>query len=131
EHQLIRYDERGTGLSDRDVEHMSCEYWASDLETVVEATGLDRFALLGISQGGPAAISYAARHPERVSHLILYATFARLPRQSAAEEQGLLALMREGWGRQSSEYRQIVTSLFSPDASADQMRWFHELELTS
>lgn len=131
DHQLIRYDERGTGLSDRDIEHMSFEDWSSDLETVVDATGLERFALLGISQGGPVAISYAAQHPERVSQLILYGSFARLPRRSAPEEQALLALMREGWGRQSAVYRQIFTSSFIPDATGEQMRWFNELELRS
>ncbi len=70
-HQLVRYDERGTGLSDRQAEDMSFERWVSDLGAVVDAAGLDRFALLGISQGGPVAIAYAIQNPERVSHLIL------------------------------------------------------------
>src|SRR5438105_4942123 len=131
EHQLIRYDERGTGLSDREVEHMSVEDWLHDLETVVDAIGLERFALLGISQGGPVAISYAVQHPERVSHLILYATFARFPGRHEEEHQALLSLMRAGWGRDTSQYRQVFTSLFIPDASAEQMRWFNELERRS
>jgi pimeloyl-ACP methyl ester carboxylesterase len=131
DHQLIRYDERGTGLSDREVEHMSFEDWVSDLEIVVDATGLDRFALLGISQGGPVAVAYAVRHPERVSHLILYGSFARFPRRSLAEEQALLVLMHAGWGRETAEYRQVFTSMFIPEATAEQMRWFNELERRS
>ncbi len=131
DYQLIRYDERGTGLSDREAERMSLEDWASDLETVVDAAGLDRFALLGISQGGPVAISYAAQHPERVSQLVLYGTSARMPRRPATEEQALLALMRAGWGRENAQYRQVFTSLFIPDATAEQMRWYNELERRS
>ena len=73
-HRLVRYDERGCGLSDWDVDEFSVEAWVRDLETVVDALSLERFALLGLSQGGPVAISYAVRHPERVSHLILYGT---------------------------------------------------------
>ena len=79
EHALVRYDERGTGLSDRDVVSMSFADWVTDLETVVDAARLERFDVLGISQGGPAALAYAARHPERVRNLILYGTFATFP----------------------------------------------------
>src|SRR5687768_5131223 len=90
-HTLVRYDERGCGLSDREPEGLSFETWLLDLETVVDAAGLDRFALLGISQGGPIAIAYAVRHPERVTHLILYGSYARGrlmrdPSPSAREE---------------------------------------------
>ena len=74
--QLIRYDERGNGLSDRDVAEMTFESWVLDLEAVVDAAGVKRFALLGISQGGAVAIEYSIRHPERVSHLILYGAYA-------------------------------------------------------
>ena len=75
--QLVRYDERGTGLSDRDVAEMSFEAFVNDLETAVDECGLERFALLGISQGAPVSIAYAVRHPERVSRLILCGGFAR------------------------------------------------------
>ena len=74
---LVRYDERGCGLSDWHVPELTFESWVRDLETVVDAQGLERFDLLGISQGGPVASAYAARHPERVSHLILYGTYGR------------------------------------------------------
>jgi pimeloyl-ACP methyl ester carboxylesterase len=66
-HHFVRYDERGCGLSDWDVPELSFEAWVRDLETVVKAVGLERFPLLGISQGVPIAIAYAVRHPERVS----------------------------------------------------------------
>src|SRR3972149_10670560 len=87
DHLLVRYDERGCGLSDWTVEDFSFNAWVRGLESVVGALGLDRFALLGISQGGPVAITYAVRHPERVSHLILYGSFARFPRRSTDEEE--------------------------------------------
>src|SRR5690606_8913794 len=74
-HTLVRYDERGCGLSDREIEDLSFEAWVRDLETVVDALGLERFPLLGISQGGPVSVAYAVRHPERVSHLILYGSY--------------------------------------------------------
>jgi pimeloyl-ACP methyl ester carboxylesterase len=77
DHTLLRYDERGCGLSDWDAGEFSLDAWVHDLETVVDAQGLERFPLLGISQGGPIAITYAVRHPDRVSHLILYGTYAR------------------------------------------------------
>ena len=66
EHTLIRYDERGNGLSDREVADLSFDAWVSDLETIVDSLGLDRFPLFGISQGCAVAIAYAVRHPERV-----------------------------------------------------------------
>ena len=76
-HMVLRYDERGCGLSDRDVEDVSLETRVGDLEAVIDAAGIERFALLGISQGGPLAVAFAARHPERVSHLVLFGSFAR------------------------------------------------------
>jgi pimeloyl-ACP methyl ester carboxylesterase len=76
-HTLVRYDERGCGLSDRQVGHLSVDTWVADLETVVDAVGIDRFALLGISQAAAISLAYATRHPERVSHLVLYGGYAR------------------------------------------------------
>ncbi len=133
---LVRYDERGTGLSDRQAEDMSFERWVGDLGAVVDAAGLDRFALLGISQGGPVAIAYAIQNPERVSHLILYGTYARFPRlpetpEEVEEAQALLILMRRGWGQDNPAYRHIFTSRFIPDGTAEQMRWFADVERKS
>ena len=137
DHLLVRYDERGCGLSDWTVEDFSFDAWVRDLETVVDALGLDRFPLLGISQGGPVAITYAIRHPERVSHLILYGTYARglakrgLTADEIEEHRAVLTLMKQGWGRDNPAYRQIFTTGFIPEASTEQMRWFNDLQRVS
>jgi pimeloyl-ACP methyl ester carboxylesterase/DNA-binding CsgD family transcriptional regulator len=134
---VIRYDERGSGLSDWNAGDLSFESWVRDLESVVDVVGLTRFPLLGISQGGPIAIAYAVRHPERVSHLILYGAYARgrfkrdpTPLQSE-EARTLLNLIRIGWGRENPAFRQVFTSLFIPDGTFEQFRWFNELHQVS
>ena len=109
EYQLIRYDERGNGLSDWDVEDISFEAFVRDLESIIDAAGLKRFALLGISQGCAVSIAYAIRHPERVSHLVLYGGYARGRRMrgSIAETetaQATLTLMRLGWGHENPAF---------------------------
>jgi pimeloyl-ACP methyl ester carboxylesterase len=135
--RLIRYDERGCGLSDWDVEDFSLEAWVADLETVVDALDLDTFPLLGISQGGPVAIAYAVRHPERVSHLILYGAysrgrFRRDPSPEARQEATiLLQLMRLGWGQDNPAFRQTFTTLLMPDATLPQLHWWNELQQRS
>jgi DNA-binding winged helix-turn-helix (wHTH) protein/pimeloyl-ACP methyl ester carboxylesterase len=134
--RLIRYDERGTGLSSRDVPEFSFEAFVRDLETVVDELALDRFALLGFSQGAPVSIAYAARHPERVSRLILSGGFAlgwrkRGSASDVARNEASIALMREGWGRENPAARQMFTSLIVPDATLEQMRWFNDLERAS
>jgi pimeloyl-ACP methyl ester carboxylesterase/DNA-binding CsgD family transcriptional regulator len=131
---VVRYDERGCGLSDRAVEDLSLEARVGDLEAVVGAAGLDRFALLGMSQGGPVAIAYAARHPARVTHLVLYATYARgrLMRDSspAAREHAelMISLIHRGWGQDEAVFRRLFTTLFIPDATPEQMEWFDRLQ---
>jgi pimeloyl-ACP methyl ester carboxylesterase len=132
-HRLIRYDARGNGLSDWEVDDISFEAFARDLESVVEATGIDRFALLGISQGCAVSIAYAVRYPQRVSHLVLYGGFARGRRKRGSPQEieqadALLTLMRQGWGQENPAFRQIFTSLFMPDATAEQGRWFNQLQ---
>jgi pimeloyl-ACP methyl ester carboxylesterase/DNA-binding CsgD family transcriptional regulator len=133
-HTVLRYDERGCGLSDREVEDFSLETRVGDLEAVIEAAGFDRFALLGMSQGGPAAIGYAARHPERVTHLVLFATYARGrlrrdPSQSDRDQAELMIrLIRMGWGRDDPVFRRLFTTLFMPDAGAEEMAWFDDLQ---
>lgn len=129
----IRYDERGCGMSDWEAEDLSYPRWLEDFELVVEAARPRApFAVLGISQGGAAAISYAARHPENVSHLILYGAYARgwALRDDPEEEQRYQAIMdltRLGWGQDNPVYRQLFTSRFVPDASPEQVGWFNEL----
>lgn len=135
DHTLIRYDERGCGLSDWDVE-FSLEAWVRDLEAVVDTLGLERFPLLGISQGGAVAVTYAVRHPERVSHLILYGAYAEGWRRredpaEQAEREALQTLMRRGWGRDNPAYRQLFTSLFLPGGTPEQASWFNELQRIS
>jgi pimeloyl-ACP methyl ester carboxylesterase/DNA-binding CsgD family transcriptional regulator len=134
-HRVVRYDERGCGLSDRDIEDLSFEAWVRDLEAVVDAAGLERFPLLGISQGGPIALAYAVRHPERVSHLILYGSYVRgrMHRARAArdEAEALLRLVRVGWGKDTDAYHRLFAGLFWPEATPDEMRAFAELQRVS
>jgi class 3 adenylate cyclase/pimeloyl-ACP methyl ester carboxylesterase len=134
---LIRYDARGNGLSDREVEEVSHEAFVGDLETVVNAAGLERFALLGISQGCAASIEYAVRHPERVSHLILFGGYPigwrKRARSAAEKDQGeaMLTLMRLGWGQENPAFRQLFTSQFIPGGTKEQAEWFNELQRIS
>ena len=135
--RLIRYDERGCGLSDWDIAPFSFDDWVEDLETVVDAAGLDRFPLLGISQGGPVAIAYAVRHPERVTHLVLLGSFAQGRRKRARTSAELelaeahIEIVRLGWGRPDPLYRQIFVARFLPDATQEQWRSFDELQRRS
>ena len=134
DYTLVRYDARGNGLSDRTVDEISFDAFMSDLETVVDAAGIARFALLGISQGCAVSIAYAVRHPERVSHLILYGGYAlgwnKRARTTAQKEEdaALLTLMRLGWGKENPAFRQLFTSQFMPGGTKEQADWFNELE---
>jgi class 3 adenylate cyclase/pimeloyl-ACP methyl ester carboxylesterase len=134
---LLRYDARGNGLSDWDVKDVSLDAWVSDLETVVDAAGLDRFPLLGISQGCAISVAFAVRHPERVSHLVLYGGFARGAYRRARNElelqqaKALATLIRTGWGSQSPVYRQLFSSLFMPGGTPEQLQKFAERQRTT
>jgi class 3 adenylate cyclase/pimeloyl-ACP methyl ester carboxylesterase len=135
-HLLIRHDGRGMGLSDHRVSDYSPEAQVRDLEAVVDALGLERFALYGVSQGGATSITYAVRYPERVSHLILQGSFARMGWFIDTEEgqqrfQTALSLIRQGWGTDLPAYRQFFTSLFMPDADAEAIRQFNEMQRLS
>jgi len=133
-HTLIRYDQRGCGLSDRSLPLFDIAACVEDLEAVVEATGLKRFALFGMSQGGAIAVAYAARHPDRVSHLILVGAYGRgvMRRAVTAEQRDeaetLLKLIRLGWGRENPAFRQVFTSQSIPDGTREQHQWFNDLE---
>jgi pimeloyl-ACP methyl ester carboxylesterase/DNA-binding CsgD family transcriptional regulator len=134
---LVRYDERGCGLSDWAVTDLSFESWVRDLETVADACGHERFGVLGISQGAPIAIAYAVRHPERVSHLVLHGGYARgrLVRSNTAHEreevQTMSKLAELGWGRADPSFRQFFTTQFIPGGTPEQHQWFNELERLS
>jgi pimeloyl-ACP methyl ester carboxylesterase/DNA-binding CsgD family transcriptional regulator len=134
---LVRYDERGCGLSDWDAADLSFESWVRDLEVVVDAAGLTRFALIGISQGGAVAVAYAVRHPERVSHLVLYGAFARGKRARARtqeefdENEMTISLAVRGWGSENPAYRQMFATLFFPEGSPEQHRWFTDMQRLS
>jgi class 3 adenylate cyclase/pimeloyl-ACP methyl ester carboxylesterase len=137
DHTLIRYDARGNGLSDRDIEEVSHEVFVSDLEAVVDAAGLKRFALLGISQGCAVSIAYATRHPERVTRLVLLGGYpvgwAKRAQSAVEKEQGqaMLTLVRLGWGQENPAFRQLFTSQFIPGGTKEQADWFNELQRIS
>ena len=127
--RLIRYDQRGCGLSDWEVPDLSIESHVADLEAVVDAAGVERFALLGISQGGAIAAEYVLRHPERVTQLVLYGAYARgwKHREGVRQSQALHDLVRVGWGQENPAYRRLFANLFVPDASPEQVQWFADL----
>jgi len=134
DHRFVRYDGRGMGLSDRDVTDFSLDAKVRDLEAVVDALKLRRLALLGTSEGGPTAIAYAARYPERVTRLILYGSFAYRRLDSPEEQErggAMVTLARHGWGQDQPAVRQLFTGLFIPDANAEQIRWFTEMQRVS
>lgn len=136
-HTLVRYDERGCGLSDWNVAEISFDAWVRDLETVADAAGMDRFPLLGISRGGAVAIAYAVRHPERVSHLVLYGASARGrgARAETPEEREeaelMVTLAKLGWGRQDPAFRHVFTMQFLPEGTPEQHRRFNEIQRNS
>ncbi len=131
---VARYDERGFGLSDWAVTDLSLEARVADLEAVVDALGFERFAVLGMSGGSPVAISYAARHPERLTRFILYGGIA-IGCFGATDdpdaEEAFRALIRAGWARPDGTFRRVFTSIFIPDATERQMRWLDELQRVS
>ncbi len=132
---LVRYDQRGSGLSDWNVDDFSFERTVKDFEELVEAAGLDDFAILGGCQGAAVATAYAVRHPERVTRLIFTGAFANgwpAPGDSAIEQfNALLTLIRLGWGRDNPAFRQLWSTLFRPDADSVEMDWLNELQRVS
>ncbi|MGW0158928.1 alpha/beta fold hydrolase [Mycobacterium sp. NPDC003323] len=133
-HTFIRYDERGCGLSDWEAGDFTFDDWVTDLESVVEAVGLQRFPLLGVSQGGAVAVVYAARHPERVTHLVLCGAYARgrAVRAVGEDEKRAAALdldlARVGWGRDDPAFRQVFAAQFLPDGTRAEWEAFDHLQ---
>ena len=130
--QLIRYDGRGMGLSDRDVLEFTAETRLEDLEAVIEASGVERFALMGMSEGGSTAIKYAAKYPDRVSHLVLWGTFLATPGPDDVPQIAPIArLVPKHWGGDSAAFHQMFTATFLPDGNAAENELFNELQRTS
>ncbi len=132
EHELLRYDARGCGLSDRDTTDLSFDNWVRDFECVIDAAGVRRFDLLATCWGGPVAITYAAKHPERVNRLVLYGTYAlgRLRWSDRPKEvekaRVLLDLTRLGWGQENHAFLQVWASYFQPGGTLDHLRSWSE-----
>ena len=134
--RLIRYDERGNGLSDWNARDISFDAFVDDLASVVDAAGLDSFDLFGVSQGCSVAIAYAVRNPGRVRKLVLYGGYptgwkVRATREEVETREAMITLTRTGWGRNNPAFRQLFTSLFFPDATAVEIEWFNELQRMS
>jgi pimeloyl-ACP methyl ester carboxylesterase len=131
--RLIRYDERGCGMSDWEVGDLSAERWTADLEEIIDASDpREQFVLFGASQGTAAAVAYAVRHPQRVSQLILYGGYALgWARRGDPDEQlryrAISELIRTGWGKENPVFRQVFTARFVPEARTEQIEWFNEL----
>jgi pimeloyl-ACP methyl ester carboxylesterase len=131
-HTLIYYDERGSGLSDWNAEDVSFEAWVRDLEAVVDATRLRRFPLFAMSQAGAVAVAYAARHPDKITRLIVHGAYARgwlkrdLTEEQIEEEALMIGLMRVGWGRENPAFRQVFAMQLFPDATTEQLRSLEE-----
>lgn len=134
DHTLARFDIRGSGLSDHGVNEQGVEAWVRDLEAVADDLGWQRFPLLGICQGGAIAVSYAVRHPERVSRLVLYNTYAHgaytegVPEAKAREARALADMIEVGWGRSRGAFREVFARLFSPREAAEQIAWWEDLQ---
>ena len=136
DHSLIRYDARGNGLSDWDVDDISFDAFVRDLEAVVDAAGVERFDLLGISQGSAVSVAYAVRHPERINRLVLYGGYAQgwaRQRNEAVKQmnEAMVPLIRLGWGQENPAFRQVFTSQFIPGGTKEQADWFNELQRVS
>ena len=131
---LIRYDPRGSGLSDRDVDDFSLDRWVEDLDAVVECAGLTRFPLIGLCQGGAVAAAYAARYPDRISRLILYDSYPfgayahGVPDRLAQEARTLAEMIEMGWGKRTGAFREVFANLLMPEASKDTLQWIGEMQ---
>lgn len=132
---VIRYDERGHGLSDREVTDHSLHARVADLEAVADDAGFERFALLAMAQGGPVALEYAARHPGRLTRLVFYGSYAGAQASATPEELDMYAafeaLIKVGWARPTSEFRRVFSSMMIPGGTEEQMRWLDDLQRVS
>lgn len=134
---LIRYDPRGSGLSDRTVHDFSLDRWIDDLDAVVECAGLTRFPLIGLCQGGAVAAAYAARYPDRISRLVLYDSYLfgayadGVPDRLAQEARALARMIEVGWGKKTGAFREVFANLLMPEAGKDALQWIGEMQRRS
>lgn len=134
---LVRYDPRGSGLSDRNVDDFSLDRWIEDLDAVVECAGLTRFPLIGLCQGGAVAAAYAARHPDRISRLVLYDSYPfgayadGVPDRLAQEARALAEMIEVGWGKKTGAFREVFANLLMPEADKDALQWIGEMQRRS
>ena len=136
DHRVIRYDERGNGLSDWDVPRLSFDDFVEDLEVVVDEAGIERFDLFAISQGAAVAIAYSLKHPQRVRRMVLLGGYARgwtlrLSGEDLARREAMVVLSRTGWGSDNPAFRQMFSSLYIPGGTPEQFDWFNELQRIS
>jgi pimeloyl-ACP methyl ester carboxylesterase/DNA-binding CsgD family transcriptional regulator len=131
--RYVRYDERGCGMSQWDVDDVGPDRWIEDLTAVIDAAApTGPLILLGISQGLAAAVQYAIAHPDRVSHLICCGAYAqgvakRGDRETEKRYEAIIELTRQGWGRDNPVYRQVFTSRFIPGGTQEQIQWWNDL----
>ena len=131
--RLVRYDERGCGMSGWEPKTLTLDQWAADLGTVIDAAQPEgKVILLGISQGATASVHYALQHPDRVAALLLYGGYARGANRrnagAAADAfRAMVDLARVGWGKDNASFRQIFTSRFIPGGTPEQLQWFNDL----
>jgi DNA-binding winged helix-turn-helix (wHTH) protein/alpha-beta hydrolase superfamily lysophospholipase len=135
-HTVVRYDGRGTGLSEQYTGEFTEDTRQRDLDAVLTAIGAEKAVLLGISEGGWTAATYAIEHPGQITHLILYGAYCRgaqaRPGYDPEEDQALLTLIRKGWGRDTPAFRQLFTSrFFRSDADPALIAHFNELQRRS
>ena len=131
--RLVRYDGRGSGLADREVEDISFDGFLRDLDAVTATIQEQKFALLGLSQGVASAIAYAVKHPQRVSKLVLYGGYARGRNRSGdagdrEKGQAMLAMMRQGWGAEGSAFMRAFSSIYLPNGTGEQIKWFSDMQ---
>ncbi len=133
---LVRYDERGNGLSDWNTPDLSFDAFIEDLKCVTDCLGLEQFDLLAISQGAAVAIAFAIRHPQRVRRLVILNGYAagwavRSDAAGLARREAMVTLTELGWGADNAAYRQLFTSHYIPDATPKQIGWFNEMQRKS
>lgn len=131
--KIIRYDQRGNGMSEWDDVNITFDRMVDDLGCVIDSYSHEKVAIFGASQAAAVGVAYAQSHPERVSHLILYGGYPRGRRrrgdpEAVAESEALATLIRQGWGRENPAYRQTMTSMFMPEANQDEEAWFNEFQ---